>query len=260
LDASHHTDHPAPGHDHGRHHEDWHDEDFIEGWLERQEERVAERRRQFAVIRALVPKKTEEEFRYLNIAAGPGNLDEVLLERSPNAQATLVDYSLVMLSVARQRLERFGDRVAYVQADLGRPEWAGAVKGPFDLAVSTLAVHDIGEPRRVRALYAEAYRLLAHHGLFLNLDYVRPARTSLTGLTAWAARDAEAGLSGRTGPIERLASLQEQLAWLTEAGFACVDVLWKELNAAVFCGVRDHLSVPDAGDGHGAEAGHSHAH
>ena len=181
----------------------------------------------------------------------------MLLEHFPGAVVTLVDVSLMMLGAARQRLERFGDRVEYVQAKLAHAEWTGAVGNQFDFVLSTQAVHDVGGPERIRALYAEVLRMLGHGGTFLNLDFVRPARPSLAGLAAWAARDAEAGFSAHRHDDDELpGSLLEHLSWLGEAGFSCVDVLWKDLETALLCGVRDHFHLPEAAhsDGHG----HSH--
>src|SRR5262245_36014808 len=111
----HHDEH-VHGHDHDE--ADWHDEDFVAGWIERNAGRAAELRRQHVTIRAVLPKLAEQEFRYLNLGAGDGLLDEVLLEHFPHAHATILDSSMAMLSAARQRLERFGPRVEYVQANL----------------------------------------------------------------------------------------------------------------------------------------------
>lgn len=244
-------------HEHGSE-EAWHDEEYVAHWLEGQDARAAERRRQFVTIRAMIPKLPNQEFTYLNIGAGPGNLDEVLLEHFHGAQATLVDVSLAMLEAARKRLQRFGDRVEYVQANLASPEWAAAVGGPFDCIVSSIAIHHLPDPRRIRELYAETMRLLVHGGIFLNLDYVRPARPSLADLATWAARDPEAGFFARGAGAERVGTVNEQLGWLSEAGYPIVDVLWKDLRSALFCGVRDHLHLPD--DSHSREAASEHAH
>ncbi len=273
VEPSHHHGKPASGHAHGHDAppasghgpshgslQDWNDEDFVANWLERQQTRSAERRRQFVVMRAVLPKTAEQEFRYINLGAGPGNLDEVLLEQFPNAQATLVDASLAMLSVARQRLERFGNRVEYVQANLERPDWTGAIGGSFDVAVSSHAVHHLGDARRIRAIYTEIYRMLGHGGMFLNLDMVRPARPSLAPLAPWAAKDPEAGLAGREGDPGLPGTMLEHLGWLSEAGFGNVDVVWKNMNTALFCAIRDHLHLPAGGDGHAKAEAHGHAH
>jgi SAM-dependent methyltransferase len=237
--------------------EDWNSEEYVAYWLERQQRRP-ERSRHFAIIRAFIPKQPEDEFRYLNLGAGGGHLDEVLLERFPGASATLVDTSLPMLTAAQQQLARFGDRVEYVQANLSTPDWTGAVSGPFDIAVSTIAIHNLREPRRIRQLYTETYRLLGHGGMFLNLDYLRPARRGFTALGPWVAKDADAHLN-RSGGSDMPGTLMEQLGWLAEAGFGNVEVFWREMNTALLCAVRDHLHLPESEDGHDhAEGSHGH--
>lgn len=260
MESTHQHGHAHSEHHHShRPHEDWFSEDYIAYWLERQEERAEERRRQFVMVRAVIPKNADQEFRYLNLGAGPGHLDEVLLEQFPGAQATLVDGSLAMLAEARKRLDRFEDRVEFVQGNLATPDWTGAVSGPFDLAVSTIALHNLRDPLRLRALYAETYGLLGHGGLFLNLDYVRLARPSLGSLAAWAGKDHEAGFAGRHGGAGVPGTVEEQLGWLREAGFACADCFWKDFNTALMGGLRDHLHLPE-GEDDDAHVHDAHAH
>jgi tRNA (cmo5U34)-methyltransferase len=257
------------GHDHhgepvvargDRPREDWFDEDFVGRWIGQQEGRAAERRRQFVLVRSLVPKTPDQEFRYINLGAGPGNLDEVLLEQFKGAQATLVDGSMAMLAEARKRLERFEDRVEFVQGNLSSPQWTGAVQGPFDVAVSTIALHNLRDAGRIRELYEEIFHLLGHGGIFLNLDYVRPTRDTLRPLAAWAGRDPEAGLSGRFGGRGAPGTLEEQVGWLREAGYTAADCFWKEFQVALFGGLRDHLHLPEIHDGHEAHAHDHHDH
>ncbi|MFA7248293.1 MAG: class I SAM-dependent methyltransferase [Dehalococcoidia bacterium] len=262
VDATHRDADPAREHEHGgASNEDWNDADFVARWLERQAERAPERRRQFALVRAVIPRLPAEEFRYLNLGSGPGNLDELLLDQFAAATATLVDFSLPMLMAARARLARFGDRVEYVHANLASADWAGGVGGSFDVVVSTLAVHHVEDPRRIRALYGEVHRLLGHGGMFLNLDRVRPARPAFGPLAAWAAQDPEAGLSARGHGDDLPGTLAEHLGWLGEAGFGAVDVLWKDPGMALLCGLRDHLHVPEEAHAHdGGEHAHPHTH
>jgi ubiquinone/menaquinone biosynthesis C-methylase UbiE len=255
--------HEEHGHQDHEHHEDWHDDDFAAQWLERQKDRSEERRRQFVTIRALMPKLPQQEFRYINLGAGGGDLDEVLLDHFQGASATVVDTSLAMLDAARKRLSRFGDRVEYVQANLSRQAWTGAVSGPFDFAVSTIAIHNLRDPERIKALYTETFGLLGHGGMLLNLDYVRSAQPMLEALGPWAAKDPEAQLSPHGSGSNMPGTLLDHLHWLGEAGFETVDVLWKNMNVALVCGVRDHVHMPDAAHDHGHSHGgeeHEHEH
>lgn len=258
MEASHST-HSTDRHAH-EHNADWRDDEFAKQWIDRQAARETERRRQFVIVRAVIPRTPDQEFSYLNIGAGAGHLDEVLLDHFHGAQATLVDVSLAMLEASRERLKRFGDRVEYVQADLETPDWAAAVGGPFDVAVSTMVLHHIADAGRVREIYAEAFKLLGHGGMFLNLDFVRPARPALNVLASWAARDPEAGLYERAaGVANHPGTVTEHVGWLTEAGFAIVDVLWKDPRVALICGLRDHLHLPEAEPGQ-MHDGHAHEH
>ena len=265
--TTHEHGHHDTGHGHGHEDDhDWSDEDFVAGWLERQKERATERRRQFVALRAFIPKYQDQEFRYLNLGAGPGNLDTILLEHFKGANAVVVDGSLAMLAAARKELARFGSRVEYVQANLSSPEWIGAVAGPFDFVISARSIHHVGEPKRIRELFREIRGLTGHGGTFLNLDYVRPAKAELVRLGDWAARDTEAGIGGPPHDAAGMpGTLTEQLGWLTEAGFNTVEVYWKEMDLALLSGINGHLHMPW---GHGDDpekagdkaSGHGHSH
>ena len=261
----HGAEHVETTHQHGHaershHTEDWHDEDIVNRWLERNKERAPQRRRQFVALRAFIPKSAEQEFRYLNLGAGPGNLDVVLLEHFPGANAVVLDTSLTMLNAARKELATFGERVEYIQADLSTPDWIGAVAGPFDFIISTRVIHHLRDPKRIRELYGEVRGLTGHGGTFLNLDYVRPARAELARLSEWITRDAEADFSGAPHNVADMpGTLQEHLGWLGEAGFGTVEVYWKQMDLALLSGINGHLHMP-WGHGDDPARGHSDGH
>lgn len=227
--------------------EDWADDQFVATWLDRQNERGAERARQFVIVRSFVPKHPEEPFRYLNVGSGDGRLDDVLLERFTAAAATLLDGSPLMLERAMERLQRFGSRVTAVRGDLSSPSWREAVEAPFDLVVSTIAVHNLADPARIRRLYAEIYDVVAEGGFFMNFDYVRVPSPRVRELVAWASGDPEAGYLSRSTGGQASGSLDEQLGWLREAGFAPVDCFWKEFQATLFGGFKGAFRVPSRG-------------
>ncbi|CAN5562061.1 hypothetical protein BH24CHL9_BH24CHL9_07790 [soil metagenome] len=77
--------------------------------------------------------------RVLDAGCGSGRLTEQLIERLPSGSAVALDGSADMLDEARRRLERFGDRVTYVRADLGRPPLP--VEGGVDAVLSTATFH-----------------------------------------------------------------------------------------------------------------------
>jgi SAM-dependent methyltransferase len=226
--------------------EDWADESFVAYWLDRESTRSPDRVRQFAVVRSLIPRRPEEAFSYIDVAGGDGSLDEVLLAKFLKARLTLVDGSETMVDGARQRLEPFGDRVTVVRADLSGPDWLSAVPGPFDCAVSTIALHNLRAGGRVRALYAEIFSLLAEGGFFLNFDYVRPPSPALRPFSQWATTDPDACYIAHSSGTTSPGTLLEQFAWLHEAGFVAVDCFWKQFAAAAFGGFKGSASIPVA--------------
>jgi tRNA (cmo5U34)-methyltransferase len=234
----------APGHQ-GADHDRWSDESFVADWLERQEAHAAERRPLFAKVRALIPKALTEPFRYVDLGAGPGNLDELILERFPNAQAVLFDGSAPMLAHARTRLARFGDRAQYITGDLSEPGWAAAAPGPFDVVVAARAVHHAGSAARIRELLTEIHGLLAPAGVFINLDYVRLASPAFQRLGAWASSDPDASYHITTPHMELPASEEDQLVWLREAGFAAAECVYREFQTVIVVAVRDQMRVPE---------------
>jgi trans-aconitate 2-methyltransferase len=77
--------------------------------------------------------------RVLDAGCGSGRLTEQLLERLPRGSVVALDGSDSMLAEARRRLTRFGDRVTFVKADLGRPPLP--VDGMVDAVLSTATFH-----------------------------------------------------------------------------------------------------------------------
>jgi trans-aconitate 2-methyltransferase len=74
----------------------------------------------------------------LDAGCGSGRVTEQLLERLPEGRVIAADAAPSMLVEARRRLERFGDRVEFVECDLGRPL---PIDGPVDAVFSTATFH-----------------------------------------------------------------------------------------------------------------------
>jgi trans-aconitate 2-methyltransferase len=93
----------------------------------------------------------------LDAGCGTGRVTEQLLARLPRGRVVAIDQSGPMLQEARVRLAGYGDQVAYVQADLGRPL---PIAEPVDAILSTATFHWVPD----------------HDALFANLAAVlRPA-------------------------------------------------------------------------------------
>jgi tRNA (cmo5U34)-methyltransferase len=228
--------------------EDWFDGEFVESWLSDQPGRSAERLAHFSIIRSAIPRAADAKFRYLNLGAGDGWLDEVILSRFTQAEGTLLDGSTVMLQHAQERLKPFGARVHVSQGDLSQPTWRDGLQPPYDVVVSSIAIHNLFDAGAVRALYGQVYEIVADGGVFLNLDYLRPVTPLAAQLSRWAGGDAEAKYTrprGSTGGGSR-GSLEEQLIWLRDGGFAPVDCLWKEFHTALLAGFKGDVQIPQS--------------
>jgi len=124
---------------------------------------------------------------------------------------------------------------------------------PFDLIVSSYAIHHLGDARK-RALYGEIRDLLAPGGWFLNVEHVASAspwvercadELVLDSLHAFQAAQgstrtrAAVAAEYHARPDKAaniLAPVERQCDWLRELGFADVDCFFKVFELAVFGG------------------------
>jgi len=195
----------------------------------------------YASVVAMVPFPPEGEFRVLDLGAGTGLLTQFLRERFPKARYTLIDFTAEMLDKARQRFAEV-EGMRYLVADYAAADW----EGPYDLIVSSLSIHHLSDAAK-RGLYRKAFANLAPSGCFLNAEFVRAADPQVQARywELWIQSMRDAGLTEaevaqaleRTA-IDILATVEEQLAWLSEAGFTQVDCHFKDQLFAVFGGRR----------------------
>ena len=239
-----HDSHPqASAHSHDR---KWSDETFVGGWTQREEANLAALRPQLAKVRSLIPKGPTEPFRYVDLGAGVGYLDELILDRFTGAHAVLIDGSAPLLALAQKRLQRYAGRVQFVQADLSGQQWVEQVRGSFDAVVSARALHHLGGAARIRELFAEVLGTLTPGGLFINLDYVRLSNAVLQPLGLWAMTDPDSDFQTVSPPMELTGSMEEQLAWLREAGFSAAECVVREFQTAILVSLRDQVCWPTA--------------
>ena len=125
----------------------------------------------------------------MEFGSGPGFLAERVLECCPVSHYVLVDFSAIMLTLARQRLEPFIGRIDLLQRDFRLSDWTRDLER-YDAIISLQAVHEVRQKKRIPVLFGQVYELLALQGLFLFCDhYVEPDSTSNLFLTITGHRD-----------------------------------------------------------------------
>jgi trans-aconitate 2-methyltransferase len=150
----------------------------------------------------------------LDAGCGSGRVTEMLVERLPRGRIVALDASPSMIEAARGRLARFGDRVAFVVADLGRDLPLGPL-APVDAILSTATFHWVPD----------------HDALFANLAAVlRPG-----GMLV-----AQCGGSGNIASIHAvLATIGD--GWLGDVHFETPEATERRLAAAGFVDVEAWL-------------------
>ena len=248
---------------------DWHSEEYVDHWIGTDVTRDEERRPLLGKVAAFIPFDSDARIRVLDVGAGYGALSQQVLEAFPNAEAVCHDFSEPMFAHAKERLTWAGPRVSFVKGDLMSPEWTIPLGGLFDAVVSSIAIHNVRFPERIRGIYREVFTLVRPGGCFLNYDLFFPAgpllRRTYRRSTLLARQRRLKAETGEERSLEELeqemrqrragrppgggearqltegaepASLENQLRWLREAGFDESDCLWKETQTAIIGGFR----------------------
>jgi len=186
---------------------DWHSSDYVSEWITRDVTRDHERRLLLQQMLSFAPLPRGAALEVLDVGAGYGVVSEEVLQIFPAARITLQDYSQPMLDRARQRLADHSEQLCYVLCDLTDLSWPQQVGGPFDLAVSAIAIHNLRDPEKIFACYRAIHVLLKPGGCFLNCDRF-------------------------------VEGVEPHLAELREAGFDRVDCPWQEPPRAIILASR----------------------
>jgi trans-aconitate methyltransferase len=186
---------------------DWQSVDYVFSWITHDAARDPERRPLLQQMLSFISFPADAEPKVLDVGAGYGVVTEEVLKAFPAARVTLQDYSQPMLDQANERLAAHRDRLSFVLSDLTDPSWPGQTGGPFDLAVSAIALHNLADPQKIFACYRAIHDLLKPSGCFLNCDRF----------------------------VEGVAP---HLAALHDAGFDRVECAWQEVPRAIVVATR----------------------
>lgn len=190
----------------------------------------------------LIPFKPEDPFRVSDLGAGTGLFSQFIADKFPKASLTLIDRSEKMLAKARERLSNQPERFDFVTADYSD----GALPGKYDLVVSALSIHHLPDSDK-RDLFRRIHEALGVSGIFINADQVLGSSPEIEAIYRehWlqAVRRLGVSASDLSAAFDRMqedkmATLEDQLAWLADAGFTHVNCWYKNYSFVVYSGTK----------------------
>jgi SAM-dependent methyltransferase len=188
---------------------DWHSLGYVDQWIAKDVGREDERRPVLDKMMSFAGFARDARLRVLDVAAGYGAVTDAVMKAFPRAEVTLQDFSQQMLDRAREHLSARFPTCKYVCCDLTDPAWDRAVGGPFDLAVSAIGIHNLGDFALISQCYRGIAASLVPGGRFLDCDY-----------------------------FSRIGGVDAHLHALRDAGFTSADCSWQDDKRAILKAVR----------------------
>lgn len=200
------------------------------GYDEHMQQTIASYRAFYEAIAQPIPC-TEEVLHILDIGCGTGLEFGPILQRAPNARITGVDLSERMLEQLRSKYVRCLGQITLIHGSYLEVPFNEA---EYDYIVSVMTLHHL-LPTRKRQLYGRIRQALKAKGQYIEGDYVVSKDKQEQMLAEYREK---VGFMG--GPregnyhVDIPLTMEMQRDLLLKAGFAKVEVLWHEGEAAVY--------------------------
>ncbi len=188
----------------------------------------------------LIPYPREAALKALDVGTGTGVVAGCVLDAFPNSTMLAIDLSPEMLEEAAANLARFGKRAEVREGRFPEAE----IGDGYDVVVSSLALHHLSHEDK-RASFAKIFEALKPGGIFLLRDVILGPTPILDARyneiyrqgVAAQGHDDMSWFEEHTEQ-DNPATVPDQLAWLSEIGFAEVSCHWQYLTLALFGGQK----------------------
>ena len=208
----------------------------------------------------------------LDLGAGSGILIEKVLKEFPDSTCYYLDSSDEFMSVAKEKLQKYEDRVNYIKSDFCR-NWESEITVKPTVITSMSAIHHL-QTENKKKLYKKCYDALEENGWFFNIDEMKTLTEDayLKSLNYWVNHAEkqkhvlpEDLSSSYDAWMEKFSSWKKrnvdnihlpkqegddihepflaQLDWLKEIGFSKTDIFSKHL---LWCLIGGKKSFNDA--------------
>lgn len=107
----------------------------------------------------------------LDLGAGSGILIEKVLKEFPDSTCYYIDSSDEFMSVAKERLQKYEDRINYINSDFCG-DWESKIAGKPTVITSMSAIHHL-QAENKKKLYKKCYDALEKGGWFFNIDEMK---------------------------------------------------------------------------------------
>lgn len=174
-----------------------------------------------------------------DLGAGTGLLTSMLFDKFPKAEFTLIDLSVNMLNIAKQRFAGL-PQFKFIEADYA----TFSFREKYDMVVSSLSIHHLDDIDKWQ-LFQKVYNSLKPGGMFINGDLLKSesAETELFYMQKWLAKIDSSGLNDEEIQAARYrmtfdkpATVSDNLQNMRNAGFVNVDLVYKYYNFGVISG------------------------
>ena len=177
----------------------------------------------------------------IDLGAGTGLLTKEIYELYNNAHYTLVDISVDMLNIAKERFNGL-DNFNFIEHD-----YIESIPGTNnDLICSALSIHHL-ENYEKEKLYKNIYKALNKNGCFLNLDLFIANSAKIDNLfNKWwfnyiAQNSTETDYKNRMEEgrkLDRENTIRETLDLLKDCGFEDVDCIYNFMKFGVILAMK----------------------